>query len=221
MGPSKLAHKRYWRWHKPFWRLDTQLIRIAAFTLLLVYLTLTVLAYRSTLEPGSLTFRIGLCDDTPCVSWVMPAGHGWDQGARPGMVVQSVNGRDITSSDIGTFSLETVREAELVRSVRPQAPMGAVLSVVVPQNSIAQSSMKFSLWILGGMFALLGAAVVVRRPDLYIAKVFGLFAGLTALALGVAPSAGGPAPPMGPHRPEVYFGWGGCILSPLWPRTGR
>jgi signal transduction histidine kinase len=48
-----------------------------------------------------------------------------------------------------------------------------------------------SLWLTGALFALLGAVVLVRRPDTSVARLFGLFAGLTGVAFAVSPAAGG------------------------------
>jgi len=46
--------------------------------------------------------------------------------------------------------------------------------------------------LTGALFALLGAIVLVRRPDAHVARLFGLFTGLMGVALGVSPAAGGP-----------------------------
>lgn len=153
--------------------------------LLLAYVALMLAAYRSTLQPASLGLRAGLCGDMPCVSWVMPGGFAWDQGARPGMVVLSVNGRSLSDINAQRLPFEGTQEADLRTSG------GEVLNVKAVQKAIGQGPLKFSLWVLGGMFALLGAAVVVRRPDLPAARMFGLFSGFAALGLAVGPSAGG------------------------------
>jgi signal transduction histidine kinase len=50
------------------------------------------------------------------------------------------------------------------------------------------------LGLSGLAFALLAAAVLVRRPGAQAARWFALFAALAAVALGVAPAAGGPHP---------------------------
>ena len=60
-----------------------------------------------------------------------------------------------------------------------------------PLNWTAEN---LSLWLLGGMFALLAAAVLLRRPDLASARWFGGFSGSAAAALAVGPAAGGPQP---------------------------
>ena len=71
---------------------------------------------------------------------------------------------------------------------------GEILHLVVTESPISKGPLKFSLWLVGGAFALLGAAVMVRRPDLPAARRFALFSGVCAVALAVGPSAGGPAP---------------------------
>ncbi len=185
-APSKSVHKRWWQAHKATHLLGVHLPRIAAVGLLLVYIVLAVLAYFSTLQPGYLGVRIGLCGDTPCVTWVMPGGKAWDQGARPGMVVLSVDGQSLTGADKDTLPTQAVREAVL------QRPTGEDLALEVTLKPLGQSPMKFSLWALGAVFALLGTAVVLRRPDLQAARMFGVFAGFVSLALAIGPDSGGP-----------------------------
>ena len=122
------------------------------------------------------------------MTWVMPAGKAWDQGARPGMEVLSVDDQNLTSAEDGEFPAVPARDAELVNFE------GDLVFIETNNPPIGQSPMKFSMWVLGGMFALLGAAVVVRRPDLHSARMFGLFSGFAAVAIAVAPSSGGPGP---------------------------
>ena len=167
---------------------NTLVPRTAALTVLIVYVALATAAYRSTLDPPQLSMRIGLCEAGPCVTWVMPASVSWDDGARPGMAVRSVDERPATELGEADLPLAPVSNAELV------TPAGDVFRVEATVTPISQGPMRFSLWLVGTSFALLGAAVLLRRPDLSTAKVFAAFAGTTALALVVAPSAGGPAP---------------------------
>jgi signal transduction histidine kinase len=101
------------------------------------------------------------------------------------MVALSVDGRSLTAADRDTLPTQAVAEAIL------QSASGKTLNAKVVLRPIGQSPMKFSLWALGGVFALLGAAVVVRRPDLWSARLFGLFAGFSSLALAVGPDSGG------------------------------
>ena len=108
------------------------------------------MAYFSTLQPGYLGIRVGLRGDTPCVTWVMPAGKAWDQGARPGMVVLSINGQSLAGADKGMLPTQAIREAVL------QRPTGEELSLKVTPKALGQSPMKFSLWALGAVFALAG-----------------------------------------------------------------
>jgi signal transduction histidine kinase len=115
----------------------------------------------------------------------MPAGKAWDQGARPGMVVLSLNGQALAGLNEDALTTEAVSEAVLQKS------NGEELSLKVTPRPLGQSPMKFSLLALGAVFALLGAAVVLRRPDLRAAKVFGIFTGFTSIALAVAPDSGG------------------------------
>ena len=143
------------------------------------------------MQPSYLGLRFGLCDNTYCISWVMPGGEAWDNGARPGMRVSSVNGLSLPLR--GRIELDPslpryVTSAELVDS------LGEAISVTLAEDSSGAIASNLSLWTLGAMFALLGAVVMLRRPDLPSARLFGLFTGSTALALAVGPSAGGPGP---------------------------
>jgi signal transduction histidine kinase len=184
-APLRSRRERWLPTHRATDFLRAHLLQVAALSLLLVYLALAVLAYFSTLQPGYLGIRVGLSGGTPCITWVMPGGQAWDQGIRPGMAALSVDGQGLTGADKGALSNQAVREAVL------QRPTGELLYAKVVLRPIGQSPMKFSLWVLGGVFALLGAAVVLRRPDLQAARMFAIFAGFASLALAVAPDSGG------------------------------
>lgn len=101
------------------------------------------------------------------------------------MIVLSADGQDLAGADKDTLPTQAVTEAVL------QRPNGEILQVQATSRLLGQSPMKFSLWALGGVFALLGAAVVLRRPDLQSARMFGVFAGFASMALAVGPSSGG------------------------------
>jgi len=105
------------------------------------------------------------------------------------MRVLSVDGKTIGSSELSSIPVEPAREAVLL------TPGGEQLHVELTETSISHGAARFSLWVVGGVFALLGAAVVLRRPDSHTARMFALFTGSAAVALAVGPSAGGPAPP--------------------------
>jgi signal transduction histidine kinase len=59
---------------------------------------------------------------------------------------------------------------------------------------MGESPFKYSLFGLGAFFALLGGAVLVRRPNLQAAREFSLFAWSAGVAFIVSPASGGPAP---------------------------
>ena len=59
------------------------------------------------------------------------------------------------------------------------------------QTSVGESPFKFSLWGLGALFALIGATVLVRKPSLHTAWIFGAFTAFAAFALAIGPSAAG------------------------------
>src|SRR5881397_2857117 len=68
--------------------------RLGASAILLVYSLVVALANLAIQSPGELGLRLGPCGDDVCVTWVMPAGHAWHDGARPGMRVAALNGHD-------------------------------------------------------------------------------------------------------------------------------
>ncbi len=112
----------------------------------------------------------------------MPAGHAWHDGARPGMRVVSLNGEDPRAA----VGLQPLVEAELL------SPSGRTFVARATAAPFTRPWARLSLWLTGALFALLGAVVLVRRPDAPVARLFGLFTGFTGVALGVSPAAGGP-----------------------------
>ena len=134
------------------------------------------LTHLASQRPADLGLTLTPCGDSACVGWVMPAGYGWYRGARPGMRVVSVNG--------GGRPIEA----------RLERPDGTTLSVGVAPSAVVGRGAELFLGLAGAAFALLAAAVLVRRPDAPAARLFAVFAGLAAVALGVAPAAGGPHP---------------------------
>ena len=102
------------------------------------------------------------------------------------MVALSVDGQSLAGADRDALPTQAKREAVL------QKPTGEELPLKVTPKPLGQSPMKFSLLALGAVFALLGVVVVLRRPDLWSARMFGLFAGFASLALAIGPSSGGP-----------------------------
>ena len=119
----------------------------------------------------------------------MPAGPAWEEGARPGTAIVSVDGRPAARLEPSEFPLSAEREAVIL------TPSGAEVAIRATFTPIGQGQTRFTLWLIAGMFAILGSAVIFRRPDLPTSRMFAAFAGAAAVALSVAPSSGGPAPP--------------------------
>src|SRR5438093_427685 len=142
--------------HAAVWSLSGP--RLGASAILLNYLLVVVLASRAIHSPGDLGLRTGPCGHDLCVAWVMPAGHAWHDGARPGMRVVSLNGEGA--------------QAELL------SPDGQRLAARVTALPITLPWARNSLWLTGALFALLGAVVLVRRPDARVARLFGMFTGV-------------------------------------------
>lgn len=129
--------------------------------------------------PEELGLSLRPCGKDVCVAWVMPAGQAWQSGARPGMRVVSLNGRDVH----GAVIPDPLREAELL------SPEGRRFAARDPAADITRRWADVTLWLTGACFAFLGALVLVRRPDALVARLFAVFTGLTSMALGVAPAA--------------------------------
>ena len=162
------------------------LARAAAGGIAFLYLVTVIAAYYATLKPPQLDMRVGLCDAVPCVSWVMPAGLAWREGVRPGMPVLSVNGAALSAGGVATSA--PIEQAEIVTTP------GTVTSVYARAGPVGQSPTKFSMWILAGVFALLGGIVITRRLDLMTARAFATFTAVTSVALALGPAAGSSAP---------------------------
>jgi MFS family permease len=104
------------------------------------------------------------------------------------MTVLSVDGRALSKT--GPVALPSA----VSREVEVRASGGEPLLVELKDQDISEGATKLSLWLLGGMFAVLGSAVLLRRPDLSAARWFAVFVGFAAAALAVGPAAGGPHP---------------------------
>ncbi len=189
MTLSSLIPKRFVWSNRPRALNAAYLSRVGAFVLLVSYLAIAVAVYNATSQQGSLGLHIGLCDETPCVTWVMPAGHAWHSGARPGMSVVSVDGQSVGDFEPGLLPSGATSQAEL-RDER-----GEVFAAYVIDDPIAHSGARFSLWFVGGMFVALGSTVLLRRPDLRSAWWFAAFSCAAAAGLAVGPASGGPQPP--------------------------
>jgi len=98
------------------------------------------------------------------------------------MRVVALNGRDARAA----VGLHPLREAELL------SPDGRRILAHAPVGAIALPWARTWVWLTGGLFVLLGAVVLLRRPDAPVARLFALFTGLAGVALGVSPASGGP-----------------------------
>ena len=173
-----------WRWASKLPPSISSFPRLLALGLLATYTFVAVISYVSTSRPHSLGIEIGRCADAPCIIAVSPGSLGWVYGARPGMDVVSINGQPVDSTAVGGAA-----EGPVTR-VRLTDRSGNSLDIALTLDTFSQSPMKYSIWTLGALFALLGAAVIFRRPDFNSARALGLFCGLVSLSLAVSPSAG-------------------------------
>ena len=141
-------------------------------------------SHRAVRQPADLGLRLEPCAAGTCVDWVMPAGYGWHRGVRPGMRVLSVNGGPPAEPAAGRRITEG----------RFATAGGTVLSAAVNPEAAPSIQAEVAITLVGLAFALLAAAVLVRRPASPAARLFAVFANLAAVALAVAPAAGGPHP---------------------------
>ena len=187
LRPSSLLPKTFsWRLSAT-WLGGSVPARIGASTLLLSYLAISLAAYSSTLQPGQLLVRIGVCSGSPCVTWLMPAGTAYQLEVRPGMEVVTIDG--VVASDYDQLPSRPAKQIEVIGS------NGQVIRAECEDHPGLRGPIKFSLWLLAGMFSALGAAVILRGPDLPSAWWFAGFAGFTAAAVAVIPASAGPHPP--------------------------
>ena len=154
--------------------------RLAASLIIGIFVLTSLASLWATARPGTLGLGTEACDEGTCVSWVMPSGKAWSQGALPGMPLLET----VTDPATGALTRVVVRTEQ-----------GETLEVVVTESLIGQSPLKFSFWVIAGIFAALGVAVTLRRWDLPAARRFAAFSATAGVALAVAPAAGGPAPP--------------------------
>lgn len=141
------------------------------------------LSYSALDDPRFIGARFATCDEILCVSWVMPVTRAWLKGARAGDPVVSVDGRAI-----GEFPPQA-----LPRSATQQfgfRDRGGTIQTI--ENPVVPRGLGdfIVFWVAGAFIAALGALVLVRRPDLHSARLFGLFSLACSIGLAVGPAAG-------------------------------
>src|SRR5438067_1643522 len=110
----------------------------------------------------------------------MVRGHGvaWEQHVRPGDRVLSIDGADAqqyVGRDLGPIEQIVFADAQGVERIA-RAPE-------------ITDSLKFWLFGVTVLFAVLGAAVHRWSPDLWLGRIFLVFCGASALALAGMPGA--------------------------------
>src|SRR5213594_2626791 len=120
--------------HAAVWSLNGP--RLGASAILLIYSLVAGMASLVTQSPGQLGLRLGRCGKDVCVDWVMPAGHAWHDGARPGMRVISLNGE----KTLGPVLRRPLVEAELL------APDGQIIVANTVASPVNQPWTRLSLW---------------------------------------------------------------------------
>lgn len=175
------------RLNEVFFRRPFPVARAAAVTLMAAYALILWSSYVSVARAASPGMSLAPCGSELCVSRVAPGGKAWAQGVRPGMTLVAIDGETPAGAGLSLH-------AGNATNATLRATNGDILDVAFTPGSIVTGPTRFSIWFIGGMFALLGAVVVLRRPDLPAAWTFGAFAGFAALGLGSTPGAVDRAP---------------------------
>ena len=119
----------------------------------------------------------------------MPVGAAYEAGARPGMRVLTIDGRAVSEYGPGQLPARAIHDVEVVTADEE------LVQVEWVDHSARTGPAKFSIWSVGGAFSVLGAIVLLRRPDLWTARWFAVFAGLVAAGVSVVPASAGAQPP--------------------------
>lgn len=159
----------------------------AACAVLLVYAGTMTAASLSTASPGSLGVQVGACGNAQCLTHVQAGGVGWSFGMRAGLQVIEVNG--IPAAAL-TYPIEPGRVRDLLLS-----DAGQVWRAGVGDDAVAHAPMKFSLWAVGAVFAVLGGLLIFRQPAHRATVPLASFLTVSALSIAVTPSAADPTHP--------------------------
>ena len=114
-------------------------------------------------EHFNLGFRVQPQDNQMVVSWVQPAGLGWDRQLRPGDILASANGQPVTINDDPQF---------LARATTITYSSGTTTRTITSlDNSIPTRLEEASLFTIAAIFALVGVAVFVIASDTLAASI--------------------------------------------------
>ena len=145
-----------------------------------------ILALFATMRDATLSARGEPCEVGWCVSDTFPAGIAWSEGVRSGDRIVAIDGVDASIAGPGTHWPS-------VKSMEVENEAGERTSIFATYTAIGESPLKWSLWSVAGFFAILGSLVWYRRPDIGSATALGRMAAIAAVALAIAPAAGGPS----------------------------
>ncbi len=135
----------------------------------------------------NLGFRVQAQGDQMVVSWVQPAGLGWDRQLRPGDVLVSANGQAVTVND-------NPRSLALAETITFSTGT-ATHTITSLDNSIPTRFEEASLFIIAAIFALVGVAVFVIASDTLAAGILLANSAIGAIVLELLATgiAGNPA----------------------------
>jgi signal transduction histidine kinase len=151
----------------------------------IAFIIVATLAFIGARQEGTLAITGSPCGAGWCVESVYPAGVAWTEGVREGDLILRIDGIEPSSA---TANLRW----RAIESVVVADANGTEIAAIVVPEAIGESPMKWSLWAVAGFFAALGSLVWYRRADLASAAALGRMATTAAIALAIAPAAGGP-----------------------------
>ena len=115
------------------------------------------------------------------MTWVLPASDPWRAGATRGTQVISINAQLVSDMSEGAVPDGPVTELQF------KDADGEIIRVVLQNRGLARRYAPL-LWTIGGIIALLGVIVLLRRPDLQSAHFFALLALSISCGLGLGPT---------------------------------
>ncbi|TAK22581.1 MAG: hypothetical protein EPO26_11045 [Chloroflexota bacterium] len=143
------------------WRRAAGRPAIAVIAVLLLLVAVDT-AFEATTRPAVLGIRVAIADSSPTLAWVVPGAAAWDQGARPGDRVVTIEDRAI-GTDTSSAAIESARALTL------RSTDGALTRVSVEQpHALAGWTYRLTFLLIAMAIAGVGVAVYAlsRQPGI-------------------------------------------------------
>lgn len=134
----------------------------------------------------NLGFHVRAEENAVVINWVQPAGLGWDRQLRPGDILLSADGVPVSVND---------EPAQLEHATTITFRSGtAVLTATSLDNSFTTPVEEATIFIIAGIFALVGIGVFIIAADMVAASILlgDAFVGAIVLELLAPGVAGNP-----------------------------